>query len=415
MIFDFPKERSKSLDRRFILDPVHLSHGHLTREHTHYRYYVHIEDFFRRNEPGIKKWLESVRTTSEFRGICSEIDRIVILAPGHFSNAGFVNTVNEVLFSNSATVIHYDAREDEIQNFRRFYENEIADPNVKIFFVDDTITTGTMFIRTNYFIKFSRKAIKEDELRGLDGFIVMLDRSNEFVFENVKRKLEHRGDSFFAFANLHIPLLRPIGRRCPLCLEGDRYENLAETCYLDRIKAHFLKQRIKLSKSETRDSHRDLFSSPELATNSKNHKAEKVKKKVEAMYRISEWFSNPKNRFSDVESFDTWIKDLFKIALPFISILHLTEAHNSFTETKAIVIKVLVCPEIMIFEPLRTKVFKWVLEMLSDCVKLITEEINAGSFSMNRLRELKFLIRRAALLKSNYLISEEFFTLLQIY
>ena len=73
----------------------------------------------------------------------------------------------------------------------------VADPNVNLFLVDDTITTGTMFIRTNYFIKFSRKAIKEDELRGLDGFIVMLDRSNEFVFENVKRKLEHRGDSFF--------------------------------------------------------------------------------------------------------------------------------------------------------------------------------------------------------------------------
>jgi hypothetical protein len=407
LIFAYPKERKKAETGPFVIKPAHLAHGHLRQSKSHFRFYVRIEEFFRDNESRIEKWLKVIRQEMLKKKLLTDSDRVVIIAPAQFSNAAFVNKVNEVLCSDAATIIHYDPTNDDIQNFRIFYEREFRS-NVKVFFVDDTITTGRTFLRTNYFIKHTRPR-GDQETRGLDGVIVLLDRSDEFVFNNISRKLNTGEEALFTFAGLHIPLLRMVDNKCPLCLEHDRYIDLANRSYLDVTKMHLLLQAAKLVKSNSL-----IPTSSSILPEKKRRSADHNLKKIEAMFRIVEWFSQG-NNLSSVSTFEDWMDRLMsEVHVPFVSSFAAPRSDEFISETAATVLKVMTYTQFTHFKPVRSKLFGWLLKLLDEKVRLVKLEIEAGNFTVSSLRELKFLMRRAGRLNSNFLISQKFFDLLKI-
>ena len=411
LIFGFPKARNSQKAKnpnQFNLLPETVNYGHYVRDKNHFHFYIRIEEFFRNNKAIVTEWLKNLKAKLINDNCYSETDRVVIIAPGHFSNAGFVNMVNEVLFSNAANIIHYDARSDDIQNFQLFYGNEVKDPNVKVFFVDDAITSGTTFIRTNYFLKHSR----EDQ-KGFNALIVLLDRSSHFVHQNVLRKLDFNPNLYLAFANLDLPSLKGVDEKCPLCNEDNRYENLVENSFLDRLKIHFLEQRKKLAEKNI-----SKFTFPSSTVkNLEKNEISRYTRQIEAIHRIYNWFSLEKN-ITDFQqmTFDSWKRSLLDdTESPFVESLFKTNRNdNAFLSKETdTLLKVLSQPPFINYKPLRERIFEWTIKFLDRQREKVINEIDAGGLQYKTFRDLKFLIRRAGLLNSNYLISIKFFELIQ--
>ena len=123
LIFGKPKARKIEGDiSKFNLHSKTLQYGHLKRDFNHFHYYIRIEDFFQENiEENIENWLNSLKKKIGFKNSFNETSRVIIIAPGNYSNAGFINLVNEKLFSNAANIIHYDTQNEHILNFGLLY------------------------------------------------------------------------------------------------------------------------------------------------------------------------------------------------------------------------------------------------------------------------------------------------------
>jgi hypothetical protein len=424
LVFDLPKGRPISnidLKRPFILEPDMLEYGHFTRDENDYHYYFYIEKFFVKNKDLVKEWLDNeVHSKLNYK----DSDNVLIIAPGHYSNTAFVNFVNETLFSNSANILHYDSKKDHIQNFQLFYQNEVMRAD-KIYYVDDTITSGGTFTRANYYIKQTREKDEFKNQPGFDAAIVLLDRSSFYVNKNIIRKLLYNYDDkinqqeshvnkddndnkLVAFTNLHLPSLKISHDECPLCKEKERYDQLVKISFLDRLQVHFMKQSQKIIK-------RDITSST-LQNNLGKYPDEESRylKRVAAIHVLFEWFSKSKDPFETMTTFGQFISSInvtIKKILP-TNYLNVQE-EESIISDNATILKVLIQPPFTNYQPIKVMVFNWVLLLLQHQIKIIGNEIRDGNLQYESFRNLKFLLRRAGLLNSNFLIHSSLFDLLK--
>ncbi|TDO20324.1 hypothetical protein [Pedobacter duraquae] len=409
LIFSNPRGRTIPLQPPFTVTPKMLKYGHYLSDHNHYQFYLEKQMFFLKNKAGIKTWLYEVKKKGK-TGLFARSTNIsnIIIAPGNYSNAGFVHMVNEVLFDSSADVIHYEPTQDHIQNFQSFY-SEVINPSEKkrksrVFFVDDTLLAGSNFIKTNYLVKHSR-----DKEQGFDGCIIMLDRSSSFSQQNVVRKLTRKGEGFFAFASLHLASINDVDNTCPLCKEQLRYETLAENSFLDTVKLHFLKQASRL---DIRESKIGLLPNP----------PERFILKVLANHYIYDWFSYERNaggkRIEDFETFEEWKVDLINTYnIKHTNLGPFKKYVPAFFEAEALddaLLKTLTQSPLTHYKPVKQKVFKWVIDMLDSHRLQVLDATQKNRLQYKDFRRLKFLIRRAAMLNANYLISETFFKMLAV-
>lgn len=415
LIFDYPKGRNipgneKSIPKekniigkeknKFILSENELKYGHIIRNENHFHYYIGIEEFFEENIVKIEKWLKNLRTEQR-PCLYSDTEYIVIIAPCQHSNVSFVNKVNDIMFSSSANIIHYDPFNDYIQNFYAFYGTEIKKAQ-KIFFVDDTLTSGNTFIRCNYFLKHIRSELKSEfsGTKGFDACFFLLNRSSHYVFENVKRKLvksDNHKENIFSFANLHLPSLKDSDAISPLVKEKLRYKQLTDDSFLDRLKEHFIKQENKLEESSVYDK--------------KIRSEKKHLKMVDAIHRIFEYFIKNSSEIKEFNTINQFIDEVEKIKCPFEKIKWDDEDSN-ITLVESAYLKVLTQHVFSQYQPLKVIVFKWILEKLNKTIIDIKKVIKNDSFDHKNFRDLKFLMRRAGLLNSNILISEYFIVFL---
>ncbi len=397
LIFGKPKAREIEFDKNeFELNPKTLKYGHLIRGRNHFHYYIRIEAFFQENVENIQSWLDTLKKKEPFKNSFDETSKVIIIAPGHYSNAGFINLVNERLFSNAANIIHHDAQNDHILNFGLLYGKELRKEDTKVVFVDDTITTGGTFRKINFFVEntVKRKSLKDKEF---DATIILLDRSNQNVYNQVNTKT----DNYFSFANLHLPSLKDFDGECPLDIGYKRHNELANNSFLTRMKIRFLYQKDKLEEI--------AIDSSSIKIKKSGHGDEKYYvRQVEAIHRIYEWSKNPDHSFDT--PFETWKKSLFtNTKSPFLT----EELHNNSTDKEglsnetATLLKVLTHSPFIHYKPIKDKLFYWVLEILKKQISNIKNEIENSGLKYNSFRDLKFLIRRAGLLSINFLISKE--------
>jgi len=380
-----------------------LRYGHFVRDDKHYHYYVNIEDFFKENISKVEEWLDNVKKTNEFKDDYKDTDRIIIIAPGHHTNTEFVNLVNDKLFSNSANIIHHDPTTDHIQNFQVFYKKEIKDPDTKIIFVDDTLTTGSTFRRINYYVRLTR----DNEL-GFNSCFFLLNRSDYYSFRNISRKLIGGEKNIFSFSDIDLPHLKEHNEECPLCLEKEKYLEIHKNSFLDRIKIHFLKKYYKLIPEPIYGSH---FKKDHQNYYLESHK-ERYTSRVEAISRIYDWFAKERNSLKGKNyTFEIWLNELLNTTTtPFerhLSIDVLPD--DNLTVEASTLLKVLTQPPFSSHKVIRENVFKWVINLLLRQFKLVSRAIENNDFEYHHFDDLKFLYRRAAILNSNILISNESF------
>ena len=419
--FGFPETKIISKDEKdriikFTADS--LGYGHIVRNNQHFHYHIYDENFINDNKDNIIKWLrEKVNNRIRQDELCGlnykDSDNVLLIAPKHFSNTTFINIVNEILFYDSANILHYDFWNNSIENFKIFYSETLFKAD-KILFLDDAVITGSTFLRSNDFVKQIRvnlkKNINEKQIQGFDACIFLINRIDGFTQNNIYRKLENKY-RFFSYANINLPALeKNSSGKCPLCYDRDKAKSLFDYAYLYRFK-HIYYDKIKKLKLEE--------ISTDFESNSKN-KSDRLKPyeninqnliKVELIHRIYEYFKDVNNQenFIKYKNVDDWVSDLLKSTeSPFENkFMENNVDNNTYSSNSDIALKVLAHTPFNIYKPIKEKTFEWTVLSLNTQIEFLKNS-DFSIYEYLAFRKLKYLIRRVGLIGSNYLISNRF-------
>ncbi|MDB5141657.1 MAG: hypothetical protein JWQ66_370 [Mucilaginibacter sp.] len=401
-IFNLPQARSikpEDMARSFVLNENLVQYGHHTRNNSHFLFSIKTEEFLTINYVAVSDWLEHLKTNLLKKLKIQDSDHVLIVSSCHYSNAAFIDLVNEKLFSSAASIIHYDPTNDYIQNFEMIYGHEIKNAD-KILFVDDALKSGTSFSKIFEFVDYTLSQDSSPNVpKGIAACLLLINISQDFTVKAVQRRLVHE-DAVFAFANLHLHTSLSHDEESPLVIEAKRYRELVDDSFLDSLKTHFLRQCEKLAAQEReyidaikKSRHLDM---------------------LEVTHRIYQYF-----RTNDQEQFHTLTFEQFRDAvfdperIPFSFAVFKTDTDSKFPPHDAALLKVLSQSPFVQYEPLRKKAFSWIIGLLDKLCHEVTIEMADGQFDYGTFESLKFLIRRAGLLNSNYLISKKMLTFLE--
>ncbi|QHS56520.1 hypothetical protein GWR56_13585 [Mucilaginibacter sp. 14171R-50] len=228
IIFEPPRGRlftEEERGRRYNFQGVAIAYGHHMRNNRHFLYAIDTEDFLEKNKIEVEKWLLGLENGEMKLGL-RESDRVIIISTCHYSNAAFINLINERLFAGSANIIHYDPAYDYIQNFRMVYGRELNAAN-RIYFVDDALKSGSAFEKIYYFL--DNTLIQTPNVsRGVSGCFFLVNMGQSFTYQSIKKRLVSQ-QGMYAFANLHLYTSLKHDEVSPLELEEARYLRLSET------------------------------------------------------------------------------------------------------------------------------------------------------------------------------------------
>lgn len=199
-----------------------LVYHHIVRNGTHYMFYFELEKYFMQNRGDIIEWLKSLQRQKEKT---NDIVYDVIVAPLHFSNAGFVAEVNYHLYGNAALVLNFEVEKEYRENVRTKYSNIIglykklvdmgSEAELRFHFVDDNIITANTYFRA----KSLFASLIPDSQNGnvkvkvFEDVIVILNRMSESSIRNCVRD---RRD-YHAYVSLNISSMRSHDDACILC------------------------------------------------------------------------------------------------------------------------------------------------------------------------------------------------------
>lgn len=208
-------------------------YAHTQRGENHFLYYFKTDELFLKQKDKIVKWLEDISQT-----IHVDMNEYHILfCPSHFSNAGFMEYINRIVFHEAAMVIRVDVDKEYRNNICAKYSNlallirllgEGKSGVVKLYYVDDSIITGRTFFRAkslvSSIVSLYRKKGRNSDIRIFEKVFVLLDRnSDQSRLQYIgyrdnqssdRENLEHR---FFAFRTVQISSMRNHGDSCTLC------------------------------------------------------------------------------------------------------------------------------------------------------------------------------------------------------
>ena len=249
----FDEEQGKNGDenwkRVLRLGPA-LYHQHIIRSGNHHQYYIDTSEYFWKEKKDIATWLrsnvrEKLFPASGSQGIIDErishlfknpenvedVEQIhFIVAPRHFSSAGFVQCVNDIVFEGGARIIYFDVNNDFRGNILAKYSdissliNNIKRSECKtaimFHFVDDTIYSGDTYHRCRSIIHSLTNVEKLSNTCIIDVFtsiIVLMGRNSK---KSVSSLIENT-DRFLEYVHLSISPLRSFEDACPLCKVRD--------------------------------------------------------------------------------------------------------------------------------------------------------------------------------------------------
>lgn len=199
-----------------------LVYRHIVRNGTHFMFYFELEKYFMQNRDDIIEWLKNLQGQKEKT---DDIVYDVIVAPLHFSNAGFVAEVNYHLYGNAALVLNFEVEKEYRENVRTKYSNIIglykklvdmgSKAELRFHFVDDNIITANTYFRA----KSLFTSLIPDSQNGnvkvkvFEDVIVILNRMSESSIMNCVRD---RRD-YHAYVSLKISSMRSHDDACILC------------------------------------------------------------------------------------------------------------------------------------------------------------------------------------------------------
>lgn len=212
-----------------------LIYSHIQRGENHFSLYFKTDQMFIENKEEIKVWLQEIADQINI----DEKAYHILVCPAHFSNAGFLEYINKIIFHEAAITIRTDVdkeyrcnMETKYSSIQAFLEMLSAKGpqkyKVKTYYIDDSIITGRTFYRTKSLIAsvtgLYTKQHPNVEVTVFDKIFVLLDRnSSQTRMQYLEKKkegillVERLKKDFFAYRTLNISSLRNHGDSCVIC------------------------------------------------------------------------------------------------------------------------------------------------------------------------------------------------------
>ncbi|MDQ0640207.1 hypothetical protein QF042_003772 [Pedobacter sp. W3I1] len=388
---------------------------HILKYDKNYIYYIRVGRFLQHNRESVSEWLR--KKCTPFHHL--EDKKVVIITSTLGSNSGFVNLVNDVLFSDVATIIQYNPKEEFLHNFKMFYTELLQKADVVIF-VDDVLSTTESVSEINFFIKHARS-----DKRGIDFSLGLINRAGFYNYSKLVNKFRLEDDPVdlvrvFNFIDINVPPI-PHRDQYPYSALVDKYRELSSKSVLDTMRLYFKERELKFKPvdlSKEYDSLDDAGKPKSLYQFLINHEFMKLfRTDSEGNYslklQIEDIFESDKNHgldklvsFVERDSDGNSIKSFNKIYPEFKG------------ETANALLKLCSSEPYIQHGKIKEKAFGWVLSVLMQMVGEINKMAKVpDSFfqarSNSRLSRFSpyqtfmFLLKRASKLKMNYIYSLE--------
>lgn len=225
-----PSKHETELGYLKILMP-YIYHGHIKNHHTHYRYYVHSEEFIAKEKVKadsiIAKWVADLKKDPLFQDSDGCLN--IIVTPNAKIESEFVNYINQMVFSNNAQIINIDAHSWKNNMTHKYkYIGDVVKNNesVRFHYVDHALLTANTYLKTKSFLEeitdLKTKNLLENNTKQQFDFssvIVLINRVSPNLTDDIAIK-----DSFRAFLNLFIPESTDNISDCLLCALEEFYE-----------------------------------------------------------------------------------------------------------------------------------------------------------------------------------------------
>lgn len=425
---------------------------HIVYKGNHYLHFIEPIPFYNKYYTHIVEWAEKCRKELYETEIEIFSSSVLLISPSERNNTYFVELVNRLVFDDSAIIIHYEVAGDYIENYQKFFSGNIQQSNY-IFYVDDFIQSGRLFHLVNDFVRYCNKQVDFEfqtipRNKACDGVFTLISKTDNFAKSDIVAQLNtntltsNESAKYNAFYSLSLNAILP--EKCPLCAERKRYKSLANNSMLDIVKHYFFNKAKNLEKktpkeaksletgwdkfhplvgefnilpweSRTKETTKQLFE-----TFINNSFPERQYLKLLIHHELNNIISNNiiiRNKLNypyKEYSFDDKVNStnsLFRMLISEVkqsnSFKHLFSESNSSTANllsviiEELVLKVLTLQPFSNVKCLREKVFFYVLYNLDN---KIDKYVNSKIPNFEAFRYIKFLLRRATILNSNYLI-----------
>lgn len=230
--------------------------GHIIRDDNHFCYYIRTAAYYQAYKNEISEWLGRVREAIRAREAKDKVIFNIIVNPMHFSNTGFVEAVNEVVFGGASYVLRIESEKEFRDNIQTkysdltvLYRNFVKTgkrAEINFYFVDDNIITGKVFYRVRHLIRslFPEKNNDIVRVNIFSAVIVLLNRLSDFSISNYVNEKQ----DYYAYLKLNISNLRSYGDACFLCKKEMDIRKLADYSSTNAVNYYWenKKERYKL-------------------------------------------------------------------------------------------------------------------------------------------------------------------------
>lgn len=237
-----------------------MLYRHLQRGENHFAMYFQTNQMILTHQEDIKDWLRKIKS----KVIMSEDDFVILFCPAHFSNAGFVEYVNSIVFQGAAVVLRDDVDKEYRCNFKTKYSNlqGFAEKmfllnqqengrkrRLRCYFIDDAIISGRTFQRSKSLMQSvidKCSCSEQQKYVVFDGIFVLLDRNSNasrWQYVGVTEEEHH----FFAFKTVHSSSLRNHGDACVLCNLRKESQILKESAVTRGMSSYWRNEEIKFA------------------------------------------------------------------------------------------------------------------------------------------------------------------------
>jgi len=358
------------------------------RNNEHFLFSTNTDILIRENQPKLLGWL--VKLKKELK--VQDADKIVLVAPCHYSNTTFINFVNEIVFNSSATIIHHQTDADYLANFKLLNQTYLTQPDAKVYYVDDSLISGRSFFHIYDLFRFTTLYGKE-----LSGAIFLSNKSAQDVHHRISRASKR----VYSFVNINLPIPPKIFDRKPLEHESKRYSDLSKRVLHGTFRLIFRRKSEDLSEQEEMRDKAHL--GPEVAGNTKaTEKSEKAQRHLKMFYATHRIYGFLGEKDQIIE-------------LGFDDMLMGCGFSRNDIEDKMAMMKVLSQYPFLLYMPLKKKTFEWFNiwfnEVINSLLSKFKNESHDVKIEYNEFREFKFLTRRAVFLGSPQILNVHFFEL----
>lgn len=314
----------KNIAKLFVLNQF-LLHQHTVRNGNHYQYYFDTQRFFQaarkiKSDLGLESWLETeVRNSIQSKNKEENPERILynfIVAPRHYSNAGFVQCVNDIVFGGTARILYLDVNKEYRGNVKAKYSdltrlvdniiNSKQPSKLCFHYVDDMIFSGSNFLQTKNLLNTLIASNKDDKLWSkslFESIIILVGRNSK----DSKAWFVGNADNFYEYVHLSVSPMRNHEDACTLCKMVDSSKKIKGICATNEM-ANTMENTIKrhLQKEVEELDGTNAETGKNLTT---NEKRARVLIRHMLMERLSNrwWLSNEKkvvNRESKEDIFE---------------------------------------------------------------------------------------------------------------